>query len=170
AAVTYMEGLVGRDDVEQFVLKPLMYDGFPVRGTPGLLAVHRLLERHVVPVAQVQTARTVREVVDAVLMGDTVLLIDGEETALVLNLRQWAHRTIAEPDMEPVVRGPREGFVENIRTNTSLLRRRIRPPELKMEQHQIGRFTRTDVVVAYLRGLASESLVDEVRSRLTRLD
>src|SRR5690606_36302955 len=123
----------------------------------------------VVPAAQVETAHTVREVMDAVLMGDTVLLIDGEEVALVLNLREWSHRSIAEPDAEPAVRGPREGFVENIRTNTSLLRRRIRSPELKMERYPIGRFSRTDVVVAYVRGLASNSLVDEVRSRLTRI-
>src|SRR5690606_6038630 len=76
----------------------------------------------------------------------------------------------AEPEIEPVVRGPREGFVENLRTNTALIRRRIRSPRLKMENHRVGRFTRTDIAVAYIQGLASDDLVEEATRRITRID
>src|SRR5690554_5285661 len=140
-----------------------MYDAFPVRGPVDVHEIHRLLEQHVVPAGDVQQVGTIKEVVDQVLHGHAVLLIDGEESALALGVRGFAQRSVAEPEVESIIRGPREGFVENIRTNTSLLRRRIRTPQFKLESYRLGRFTRTDVVIAYIQGLASNDLVEEVR-------
>ena len=74
-----------------------------------------------------------------------------------------------EPDAEPVIRGPREGFIETLRVNTSLLRRKIRHPLLKMKQMDIGGYTETQVIVAYIEGFADSTLVDEVTNRLKRI-
>ncbi|GAA3331512.1 hypothetical protein GCM10020331_088390 [Ectobacillus funiculus] len=60
------------------------------------------------------------------LSGDTAVLIDGMQQALFISLQQWDKRSVEESSTEPVVRGPREGFTENLRTNTTLIRRRLK--------------------------------------------
>lgn len=170
AALAYIDGIVNRTDVENIGLRSIMYDAFPVAGPVDMTVVHRVLEQHVVPFSQVEQVTTLAEVIDHVLHGDAIFLVDGEGTALAVNLRDFRQRAVAEPEIESVVRGPREGFVENIRTNTALVRQRIRSPDLKMEALRVGRRTRTDVVVAYVKGLAGDDLVEEVKSRIGRID
>lgn len=97
-------------------------------------------------------------------------MIDGYSKALVASTRGWEARDVSDPVTEGVVRGPREGFTENLRTNTSLIRRRIRNPKLKIETLRIGAVTRTEVVVAYIEGTADSSVVKEVHERLSRID
>jgi len=88
--------------------------------------------------------------VDAVLSGDTVLFIDGSDKALNVSIRGWETRGVTEPATKAVVRGPREGFVETLRTNTVLLRRKIKTQNLKFESMKIGKQTKTDVCIAYI--------------------
>lgn len=71
-----------------------------------------------------QTA-TMNEVVDSCLSGETILFINGSKDALLISTQGWETRGVEEPKTESVVRGPREGFSENLRTNTALLRRKI---------------------------------------------
>lgn len=169
-ALTYFDGIASREDLDDFVMKPLLYDAFPIRGPVGTEEVRSLLERHAVALSQVRTGSTVRELVDSLLHGDAALLIDGESTSLLLRARRPAHRSVAEPETEVAIQGPREGFVEDLRTNTTLLRRRLRTPHLKLESLRVGRLTRTDVVIAYIRGLAPDVLVGEVKRRVSRIE
>jgi len=103
------------------------------------------------------------------LDGYPILLCEGETRALALGLTKWEKRPIEEPAGESVVRGPREGFTETLRVNTSQIRRIIRSPKLKIESLRIGKYTRTNVVVVYIDGLADQSLIDEVKTRLQRI-
>ena len=66
---------------------------------------------------------------------------------------------------EPVIRGPKEGFIESAQTNTALLRRRIQSPQLKLEEMRLGRYTQTRVIIAYMEGIVNESVLDEVKRR-----
>ena len=75
-----------------------------------------------------------------------------------------------ETSAENVVRGPRESFSESLRTNTALIRRKIKDPQLWMETQQIGRVTQTDVAMMYINGIANDKIVGEVRTRLGRID
>lgn len=171
AALLYFDGLVDTLRLDDMVLKPVLYDAFPVRGrVPGLDDVRALLEQRVVSLSQVQAVSTVRELADAILHGDAALLVDGESSALLLEARAFEHRGVDEPQTESVIRGPREGLVESLRTNTSLIRRRIRTPQLKFDLVRVGRLSRTDIVVAYIRGIAPDVLVEEVRRRVSRID
>jgi len=89
---------------------------------------------------------------------------------VTLELPGWAERSPEEPPSEQVLRGPRDGFNETLRTNTALLRRRLRTPALKLEQITLGRVSNTPVVIAYLADVASPDLVAEVKRRLERVD
>ncbi|MFZ5769730.1 MAG: spore germination protein [Bacillota bacterium] len=107
--------------------------------------------------------------VTGILVGEVALFLPGYRQAFLFALAYWDTRPIEEPDMEPVVRRPREGFTEALTTNISLLRRKLKTPGLRLEKRTLGEVTRTDVVVCYLEGIASPSLVEEVRRRLDRI-
>jgi spore germination protein KA len=77
---------------------------------------------------------------------------------------------VEEPQSQTVIRGPKEGFTENIRTNTALIRRKIKSPDLWIINRKIGRQTQTDVSVMYLHGIADEKIVNEILQRLDRID
>lgn len=102
--------------------------------------------------------------------GNTIILMDKVDKALVIGSTGWKDRSISEPNAENVVRGPKDGFTENIEVNTSLIRRRIKSPYLRMELLTIGAETKTKVVIAYLEGTAKDEIVNEVRERLGRIE
>ena len=91
-----------------------------------------------------------------IVTGHGVLFIDGYDQAIVIEARKWSERGISEPQSESVVVGPREGFVESLITNVSLLRRRLRTPNLVMEAIPVGTTSNTNVVICYLKGVATK--------------
>lgn len=96
-------------------------------------------------------------------------MVDGHATAIINGNRGWEARAISQPEAEPTVRGSRESFVETLRTNASLIRRRIKSPNLKIETLRLGEVTNTEVAIAYIEGIVNEKLVGEVKSRLERI-
>jgi len=89
---------------------------------------------------------------------------------LVISTRGWEKRGVEEPSTEAVIRGPRDGFTETYRTNVALVRRRLKDPNLKVKTIKLGRHTRTDVGIMYIKGVAKPSIVDEVLKRLNTID
>ncbi|MED1472727.1 spore germination protein [Bacillus salipaludis] len=81
-------------------------------------------------------------------MGYPVLLVHQKNWRIAMGVCKWEKHSIDEPQAESVIRGPREGFVETLAINTSLLRRKIKSPALKMQSIKIGRYTNTHVVIA----------------------
>ncbi len=102
--------------------------------------------------------------------GDCGILIDGVTRGVVCDTRGWEDRRVDEPSSEATIRGPKEAFVESLRTNTSLIRRRIASPRLRIEESRIGRITRTAVAIAYVSGVVEDETVREVRRRLEGID
>ena len=96
--------------------------------------------------------------------------MEGHDEAIGCSTEGVAYRAIEEPPTEPAIRGPRDGFVESLEVNVSLVRRRLRTPNLWIESFTVGSLTRTRVGIAYIKGLAHEELVDEVRQRVSRID
>lgn len=84
--------------------------------------------------------------------------------------RGWRDRAVSEPQSQTVVRGPRDSFTETLRTNTALIRRRIKSPKLWIESQQIGEFTKTDIALVYIDGIADEQVIQEVKERLSKID
>ncbi|AZN41300.1 spore germination protein [Paenibacillus albus] len=105
-----------------------------------------------------------------ILSGETVVLVDGYAEGISAATNEWKDRGVTEPTSQSVVRGPREGFSETLRTNTALIRRKIKDPRLWLETRQIGAVTHTDVSIMYIQGIVDEKVVKEVRSRLDLID
>ncbi|TLS35651.1 spore germination protein [Pseudalkalibacillus caeni] len=121
------------------------------------------------PHQQVQVAKTFDEAVDRLLSGLIVIFMDGQEEALIIDVRKYPGRPPQEPDTEKVVRGSRDGFTENIIENTALTRRRIRDERLRNEMIQIGERSKTDVCITYLEDVADPDLVKLIKEKLSAI-
>jgi stage V sporulation protein AF len=122
-----------------------------------------------IPHQSVQPVKTVEEMVDEVLCGLIAVLVEGEQEALVVDVRSYPGRTPEEPDTEKVVRGSRDGYVENIIVNTALTRRRIRDPRLRFEIFRIGERSKTDISIAYIEDVANPSLIKVIKQELKNI-
>lgn len=184
AALVYVDGLVENPSINNFILRPLMQRGLHIQRAmkeppvPPLpveegAAAHPFLRRlqQVLVVNSAAMERTVfTHLVDDVLGGATVLLIDTVPAALSLSLRGYEERGVEEPPSEQLVRGPRDGFVESVRINMALLRRKLRDPNLRLELLRVGRRTNTDVALCYIDDIANPKLVEEIRTRINGID
>lgn len=163
----YIAGLPDTKHLDDIILK-LMFSSCP-QDIQKSDYIEQVSQRKVIPVSESRRVSLISDIVKNVLKGDVVFLFDGEEQGLAVSVQGTEARAIEEPSMEPVIRGPREGFVENLRTNTSLLRRRLRSAHLKVESFSIGKLSHTEVTVVYIRGIATEELVNTVRDRLNQI-
>jgi spore germination protein KA len=165
AAIIYIDGMSNIEEINEHILEPLMREH--VAEADSLLTS---LKKKLIPVVDMGEGHTRNECIEHMSTGEPILLIDGEARALFFGLQKWDKRAIEEPTAETVIRGPREGFTETLTVNTSLIRRRIRTPDLKMKSLSLGRQTQTKVVVTYIEEIADPTLVEEVFNRLQRID
>ena len=166
-----VDGLVDKHLLDQFVLKALMVDS---AGRPELLQLTlstavETIEKSLAPANEIKKITEMGEAIDAILSGDAVLFFAEDKQALVIGARGWVNRGVNVPSTESIVRGPREGFTETLRINTSLIRRKIKHPSLRLVSLKIGDLTKTDVIVVYIENVASSDVVAEVLKRLGRI-
>lgn len=131
--------------------------------------LYKLIENRLVN-ASVQPVETLDELVLRVLSGLIAVVVDGEPTAFIIDVRTYPGRSPQEPDTEKVVRGARDGFVENIIMNTALIRRRIRDERLRLELIRIGERSKTDVSLAYIQDVADPDLLNILRQELQSIE
>ncbi|MGG2483380.1 MULTISPECIES: spore germination protein [Brevibacillus] len=172
-AILYTEGLADKKVITDFILESLM---LAIKETEIDLKisdrshVSRVLRDFALTVSDTNEVSDFDDLFAFLLSGDAVILVDGSPCGIAASSRGWKDRGVSEPAAQTVVRGPRESFTETLRTNTALIRRRIKDPHLWLETIQIGRVTRTDVAIMYIKGIANEKIVQEVRDRLKRID
>ncbi|WP_138495069.1 spore germination protein [Paenibacillus pinistramenti] len=122
------------------------------------------------PSADLQKKATLDDVIASVLSGSVVFLADNTSYALSVSIPGGLRRSVEEPTSQSVIRGPKEGFTEELSTNMALIRRKLKTPDLRMEVRQIGTYTQTRVAVAYIQGIAQDSVVEEVRRRIDSIN
>jgi len=172
-AVFYTDGLVNVQLIDQEVLKPLMIYSSQIEELgKQTLYQHQLADKlceNLLLNTSIKLVKTFEEVIENLLSGDTVLFLDHTDKAFIISTKGWDARSVDEPSSETVVRGPRDGFTENIRTNTALVRRRIRDPLLRVEGLKIGDKSKTDINIAYIKDTVKDGLVEEVKNRLQKI-
>ncbi|MCF8009676.1 MAG: spore germination protein [Clostridiales bacterium] len=120
--------------------------------------------------AEVDKIEYLEDVIRKVLSGPMVMLIDGSEKAISVDVRTYPARSPQEPDLEKVIRGPRDGFVETLPFNAELIRRRLRDPNLRVEYMMLGYRSKMDVAVSYIEDIANPELVESVKKRLKEIN
>lgn len=125
---------------------------------------------HYVSAADSAVETSQSKAVTAVFSGKTLLVIEGYDGGILMDAKKYPGRDVDEPDSSKVLRGSHDGFVENIMFNAALLRRRIRDPRLTLERHQVSERSKTDVALCYMKGLADEELLDDLRKKLANIE
>lgn len=161
AMLIYVEGLSHVEEIDQHVLTPLQQH---LSAAPTLETI-----RKKITVSSMKYVHTVGDTIHEIANGNPILLVNGEKKGLALGLAKWDTRAIDEPSSESVLRGPREGFIETLRSNTTMLRRKIRTPDLKIKTMNIGDYSQTKVAIAYVRHIANDGLVKEMIQRLQNI-
>lgn len=169
--VVHIDGLVDTALVSEAVIKPIGV-------TSGLLELERLssaqvqdrLKDRLLLLSDVKQVSGKADLLNCIAGGKCAIIVDGSSEAFVCDVRGFEKRGIEEPQSEVVIRGPREGFSEVLRINTTLLRRRIRDPRLWIQEFTVGRVSRTQVAIAYIKGIANDKVVQEARDRIARID
>jgi len=110
------------------------------------------------------------EFIENINKGAIILLLEGQAKALAIDIQFYPTRTPTEPPTSPVIMGPREGFVEDLKTNISLMRRRLATKDLVLKQMSIGKYSSTKVVISYISGIANDKIVKQVESRLKEVE
>ena len=170
AVILYFDNLIEPSILDQHIVRPLVLEVYTSGLHSGPEIIEQLYLGNLITRAELKVIKNFREIMDGLLIGEVLLLVEGMDNALIISSKGYKSRSISEPDAEPVVRGPRDAFVETISTNLSLIRRRILSPNLVMESLKIGKVTRTKICLAYIRGICPPELVKEVQSRLSRID
>ncbi len=117
-----------------------------------------------------ELSENIDDCMSGLLSGDVLLAAEDEDGYLIINARSYTTRSVVEPPTETVMRGPREGFIEDIKTNLSLLERRLKTADLAVDKLRIGRRSDTTVAVCYLAQVASPKVVKKIKKRLKTID
>ncbi|MDD3315299.1 MAG: spore germination protein [Syntrophaceticus sp.] len=168
--LVFIDGLVDQTSISESIFKPFMMQ--TLEGDSELLPEdpYQMILNWLVTFYSIKEEVEIGKLLDLLLAGFAILFIDGSEKALAIEVKGWDARSIEEPAAESFVRGPREGFTETLRTNTALIRRRIRTPNIRFDMLQVGTVTKTDICIVYIDGLVNPKLVTEVNNRLQRID
>ncbi|MGD8401506.1 MAG: spore germination protein, partial [Bacillota bacterium] len=164
-AVILLDGMTNQLLVTEGIFKPLHNEA---KLTPD--NAFPKIKDAAMTIAEVKETQDFSNLVDSLLSGDAILLIDGNATALIVGTTQVPSRSISEPIIEPTIRGPRDGFTEVLKMNIALIRRRIKSPRLQTESFNLGNLSKTKVMIAYIKGKADAEIVAEVRRRLKQIE
>lgn len=166
--LVYIDGMVDNQIMNAAILEPVLCNDLKEHIDENNLLEE--LKSKIIISNQVEKSSDVYGIVSSILGGDTALLLEGYDHVLIINSKGWESRGIEEPQSERVVRGPREGFNESLLINISLVRRRIKNPDVKFQFKELGVRTRTKICICYIEGLASEKILKELILRLDKMD
>ena len=189
AFIIYIDGMIDSKIMDDFILKPLMlrnrnnlFDG-PQNRVVSEAITNNITVRKVkkfnlanylinslIPQNSVKQVNTFSEVSAGINSGNCALFVDTIPIAFDIELKGFKQRSVDKPNNEIIIKGPHEAFVENIRTNTSLIRRIINNENLIIENISVGKITKTKCAVCYMQNITNEDLINEVKYRLNNLE
>ncbi|GGE33530.1 spore germination protein KA [Pullulanibacillus camelliae] len=168
----YIDGLIDQTAVQEFVLGSLMTKLQNTFKDKKINKQHLydFIKESVLTISSVKDLQGFNDLYAHLLSGDAILLIDEHPNGMAAGIRAWEDRGVTETSSQNVIRGPKEAFSETLRTNTTLVRRRIKDPNLWIKTQQIGERTKTDIAVMYIKGVADENVIKEVHRRLDNIE
>ena len=159
--VVYMDGLVDTEMLQESVIRPLLLESFRQEW--------RAIDQYVIESADWKWITTMEDAMTAVLSGNTVLFLDGEKRAVFVSSKSFPTRGVQNADQEVTIVGPKDSFTESLRTNTALIRRRIRDTRLKVIQKQIGTRSKTDYALMYIEDLVQKDILNKIQKQLEQI-
>lgn len=186
AFLLYIDGMVDNDSINDFILTPLLLknsismkpkDTTSTAVSRGI-SVKRVkkfnLEDFIfdslIPQNSIKKIDKFSEIITLVNSGFCALFVDTIASAFCIETRDIKCRSISQPMNENVIKGSQEAFIENLRTNTAMIRKIVNNENLIIEQCSVGKISKTSVAICYLKNVANESLISEAKFRINNLD
>lgn len=171
AALIFLKGMTEKKTINETIMNSFMYSD-KINSLENNISnkILDILKDRLISVGDVKENDNINELIASCLSGNTIFLLDGSNKALIVETQGWESRGIQEAKTDAVVRGPREAFCETLNTNMTLIRRKIKNPNLTFENMRIGKQTDTDICIVYLKGVVNQKLIDEVHTRLNRIN
>ncbi len=164
-AIFYILGLSDAENISKLVIAPIInYKTFGNRN------VINILQQQVLTFSEINTETNFDKIISEILKGKAVIVVDNNQTVITLQSDKHKERSIAEPPTSAVIKGPRSGFVENIKTNLASIKNILQTKDLKTISINVGRRTQTSVAIMYLEGIADEKVVKEIEDKIRAID
>lgn len=164
--ILFIKQLTDRIMLSNLIIQPLMKS---LTDNPSALN-HEAAMNTIIFTDECHVETREEKIIEILLDGMTLILFSEETAYLVVDIKYAEKKAIQSPELTNTLRGPRDSFIENLDSNLSLIRYRIKDPELTIEHFKIGRRTKTRVAMVYVRDIAAFKVVAEVRSRLAQID
>ena len=164
-AIVYADGVVNKQLLGDLVARPLSKARFSE--LPNEEKETALEKALLFPELKNKTLFT--DCVKEVLDGNSLLIVDGIAAGFIVGAKLLPNRAVIEPPTDIAVKGPREGFIEDIKTNMALVRKRLKTPNLRFETVRVGKQSDTAVTVCWLHGIADEKVKQDISDKLSKL-
>ncbi|WP_456290238.1 spore germination protein [Paenibacillus sp. AK002] len=171
AVLFYFSDMTDHAVINNTLLRPLKYG--PRHLDVSDLPRHALMDtlmKDTLYHSEGYSERKISVLTDNLLRGQSVVAIEGLDEAIIIDTRKITQRSIEQPATEQVIRGAREGFIETLGTNISLLRYRLQTPDFRVKSMEIGTKTKSKVAVCYMDGITNPGIVKEVNKRLDAIE
>lgn len=169
-AIIYIDGLADAKSIQHYILESMMLKCEEKLQQSPKADEFSIFKDFAITIGEIKTVNTWEDVTNSIMSGDSAVLIDGYAEAIITGTKGWQDRGVTEPTSQNIVRGPKDGFSETLRTNTALIRRRIRDVNLRVDSKNVGTVTKTDIAVIYIEGIADPEIVKEVHSRIDKIN
>ena len=160
-AMIYIKGLVNEDQVNNSILRVLELNKKEIKSD-----LFSTVYEEMIALTEINKSNEINGIIKTILEGDTALLLNECDQAILLGTSGGEFRGISEPESEAVIRGSRSGFVENLKFNLALLRREIKDPNLRINIMEVGKSSNQKVAICHIEGHSKPEIVDEVVRRL----
>lgn len=167
AALITIEGMCSKDVIALSIINPLLYTDFSAKSSDEIIDE---IKNSVLSASEVVEFNTFDEAVMFSTSGFAIVAVDGTDRMIAVGVQGFSFRSVNEPESEVVQRGSREGFTEPLRINMTLIRRRVKSPDLVFETITVGENSKTQMMICYLQKSASPEIIDKVRTRLKNCD
>ncbi|MBJ6360314.1 spore germination protein [Paenibacillus sp. GCM10012307] len=170
AVLVWIDGMVNSIDLNSNVLSPIISKSVELDMSPENKQALKLLSHSILTATETTAVTTPAQATSLMVEGWTIILIEGHNAMVAVNTLGFETRSIDEPSSANVIRGPRDGFVESIAMNISLIRRRVRSKQIRVESQTLGSISHTKIALLYVEDRVDRKVLEEVRKRVSKID
>lgn len=164
------DGMVDTNRINEYIIKPIQINHKIIEHIELTSDWHKFICNYILNISSYRLVYTFEDVIKSVIEGQTCLLLEGSNEALILDTTLYEKRSISPPEMEPTLYGSRETFTEDLKTNLVLLRRKLKSPTLTFKQTSLGTYSKSDIRIIHIDGIAKDEVVNEVYSRIDKIE
>ncbi len=183
AFILYIDGMVNGDNINNFILKPILLkssikmedpvkkseNSLKTKNTPSKNDLENFLYSNLIPQNSISKENEFKNIIPKINAGFCALFVESINVSFCIEAKGFKTRSVSQPITEAVVKGAHEGFVENIRTNTSMLRKIVNNEKLIIEESEVGDLNKAQIAICYLKDITNDDLVSEIKYRFNNL-